>query len=164
MKYIKKFILSFIIVVSVISCQKNSDEPYYNLDSTLLLRLINEQRTSGCKCGEMNMPPVPILKWNHLLAKASYNHSVDMVTRKYFSHTSPDGLSVTDRLKTVGYQQATFGENIANGYSDEKSVIKAWLQSPGHCANIMSNSFTEVGAGREAKYWTMTFARPASGK
>ena len=166
MKHIGKIFLSFIIVTCVMSCHKNEEDYYYNLDTALLLRLINEQRTTGCKCGDTDMPPAPILKWNNLLAKAAYHHSVDMATRKYFSHTSLDGRSAGDRIKAIGYQYTTFGENIAKGYSDEQSVIKGWLQSSEHCANIMSNSYTEIGAGREANYWTMTLAHtvPNEGK
>ena len=161
MKRIEKVLLALIIIVCVMSCQKKEDMDNYNLNIALVLRLINEQRTAGCKCGEVNMPPVPTLKWNNLLAKAAYNHSVDMATRQYFSHTSPDGRSAGDRIKAVGYSYSMYGENIANGYSDEKSVVKAWMQSPAHCTNIMNKNFTEIGAGREAKYWTMIFAHPA---
>ena len=161
MKHIGKLILSLIIISCVISCQKTEDGDHYNLDAVLLLRLMNEQRAAGCKCGDTDMPPVPALKWNNLLAKAAYNHSVDMATRKYFSHTSPDGRSASDRIKAVGYQYTTFGENIASGYSNEQSVIKGWLQSPPHCINMMNKSYTEAGAGREANYWTLTLAHPA---
>ena len=163
MKSIGKALL-LLIVTCVVSCQKNEDElvVVYNLHPTLLLRLINEQRTAGCKCGDTDMPPVSILQWNNSLAKAAYNHSADMATRQYFSHTSPDGHSAGDRIKATGYNYATYGENIAVGYPDESSVIKAWMQSPGHCTNIMNKNFTEVGVGREANYWTMELTRPAS--
>jgi len=161
MNHIGKLIVAIIIAACVMSCQKDGKGDDYNLDADLLLRLINERRAAGCKCGDTDMPSAPALKWNNLLAKAAYKHSVDMATRQYFSHTSPDGRSTGDRIKAVGYSYSMYGENIANGYSDEKSVVKAWMQSPAHCTNIMNKNFTEIGAGREAKYWTMIFAHPA---
>jgi uncharacterized protein YkwD len=51
----------------------------------------------------------------------------------------------------------TYGENIANGYGTEQAVMTAWLASEGHCKNIMSSSFKEIGAGREGNYWTQVF-------
>ena len=161
MKHFGKFILSFIIAACVMSCQKDKEIENYNLDVELLLSLMNKHRAAGCKCGDTDMPPAPALKWNKLLAKAAYNHSVDMATQKYFSHTSLDGRSASDRIIAVGYPYTTFGENIAKGYSNEESVIKGWMQSPGHCVNIMNKSYSEVGAGREGNYWTLTLAHPA---
>jgi len=51
-------------------------------------------------------------------------------------------------------------EDELMGYPNEQSVIKAWMQSRGHCTNIMNKNLTEVGVGREANYWTMALARP----
>lgn len=160
-------ILILLVVVCVVSCQKNKDEDetdeikiIYNLDPALMLRLINEQRTAGCKCGNTDMPPVPKMKWNDLLAKAAYNHSIDMYTHRTLNHTSSDGRSPDDRIKAAGYSAATWGENIAVGYSNENSVIQGWMKSSGHCTNIMNKNLTEVGVGREGNYWTMVLAHP----
>ena len=165
MKVIKKILMLLIVSSVVLSCQKNKDKPdelamVYNLDPALMLRLINEQRTAGCKCGTTDMPPAPKLKWNDLLAKAAYHHSVDMYTHRKLDHTSSDGRSPNDRIKATGYNPATWGENIAFGYANEKSVIQGWMQSSGHCANIMNKNLTEVGVGREGNYWTMILALP----
>jgi len=135
-------------------------KPVYNLDPELMLRLINEERAAGCKCGETDMPPAPKMKWSSLLAKAAYNHSVDMYTNRTLNHTSSDGRSPGDRIKEVGYNSSTWGENIAMGYSNESSVIQGWMKSAGHCANIMNANLTEVGVAREGNYWTMVLARP----
>ena len=161
MKDIGKNLL-FLITLCVVSCQKKEDEfgSVNNLDSGLMLRLINEQRTAGCKCGDTDMPPVPAVQWNRLLAKAAYEHSVDMNTHRTLNHTSFDGRSPDQRIKATGYNPANWAENIAVGYANEQSVIKAWLQSKGHCTNIMNKNLTEVGVGREANYWTMVLARP----
>jgi uncharacterized protein YkwD len=170
MKVIEKTLM-MLIVIAVVSCHINKKEiededvpdeikTVYNLDPALMLRLINEQRIAGCKCGDTDMPPVPVIKWNRLLAKAAYDHSVDMDTHRLFNHTSFDGRSPGDRIKATGYNTADWAENIANGYSTEQSVIKGWMQSPGHCTSIMNKNYTEVGVGRKANYWTMVLARP----
>jgi len=166
MKVIEE-IFMLLIVICLTSCTKpnNQDLPdelkkVYNLDPALMIRLINEQRSAGCKCGDTDMPPVPKLTWNHLLAKAAYDHSVDMYTRRKLDHTSSDGRSPDTRIKATGYNPATWGENIAFGYSNENAVIQGWMKSAGHCANIMNKNVTEVGVGREGNYWTMVLARP----
>jgi uncharacterized protein YkwD len=168
MKVIQEIIM-LLIATCFASCQiqinKGEDKPnesntVYNLSPALMLRLINEQRTAGCKCGDTDMPPAPKLKWNDLLAQAAYHHSVDMYTHHSFSHTSTDGRSPDDRIKATGYTATTWGENIAVGYSNENSVIQGWMQSSGHCANIMNKYLTEVGVGREGNYWTMVLACP----
>ena len=162
-----KRLLILLILTCLVSCQGKNGEDMpeemkmvYNLDRLLMLRLINEQRTAGCKCGNTEMPPAPKLKWNDLLAKAAYHHSVDMYTTRKLDHNSSDGRSPGDRIKATGYNASAWGENIAVGYSNEKSVIQGWMQSSGHCANIMNKNLTEVGVGREGSYWTMVLATP----
>ena len=78
-----------------------------------------------------------------------------------------DGLSVGDRVKSAGYDWSAVDENIAAGQQTIDAVMKVWLNSPGHCANIMSPSFTEIGEANYAVsrsdypiYWTQVFARP----
>jgi uncharacterized protein YkwD len=161
MKNIAKILL-LLTVVFVASCHKNRDilPDVYNLDVAMMLRLINEQRVAGCQCGGVDMPPVPPLQWNHQLAKAALLHSIDMNTHRTLNHTSSDGRSPGDRIRAAGYNASTWGENIAVGYADEKAVMNGWMKSSGHCANIMNKNFTEVGAGRKERYWTMTLARP----
>ena len=132
----------------------------YNLNPTKMLNLVNQVRATGCKCGTTNMPPVPALKWNNLLAQAAYLHSVDMDTNDYFSHTSLDGRTARDRIRAIGYNWANYGETIARGYGDEEGVMNAWFTSTEHCKILMGNDFTEVGAGREGYFWTLDIARP----
>lgn len=162
MKTIKKLFLSAVII-SFSACEKEEEMmlEIYNLKPVIILQLVNEQRSSGCRCGNTDMPPVPVLKWDHSLASTAYKHSLDMQTRKYFSHQTPEGLSPGDRLKAAGYNYASFGENIAVGHPDEAAVIRAWLKSEGHCRNIMGKNFTAIGVGQEKSYWTMLLARPA---
>jgi uncharacterized protein YkwD len=52
-----------------------------------------------------------------------------------------------DRLATAGYPWQAYGENLAFGYADARTTVEGWMTSPGHRQNIVSTSFTEIGAG-----------------
>jgi len=131
-----------------------------NPDKNKLLGLVNEARKTGRYCGDEYFPPAGKVVWNELLEAAAQMHSDDMNTYDFLSHTGSDGSSPGDRLEKVGYEWTTYGENIAKGYPTEEEVIKGWLESPGHCANIMNPDFTEMGVATSGKYWTQIFATP----
>ena len=76
------------------------------------------------------------------------------------SHTGSDGSDPGERLNAVGYEWSTYGENVASGYSTEKDVVEGWLDSPGHCENIMNGNVTEMGVATSSSYWTQVFAKP----
>jgi uncharacterized protein YkwD len=127
------------------------------INKTYLLQLVNDVRKTGCNCGTTKMPPVPALVWNSLLEKAAVNHSIDMFKNNYFSHTGLNGSTPGTRLRAVGYNWRTYGENIALGYTSELAVINGWLKSPGHCRNIMNANFKEMGVERSGNCWTQDF-------
>ena len=84
-----------------------------------------------------------------------------MVKRNYFSHTSPDGTTFVTRAKAAGYT-SPIGENIAWGYRTPEAVMTAWMNSPGHRANILNCKAKAVGVGLARKadgtpYWTQVF-------
>ena len=96
------------------------------------------------------------------LTRAARGHSEDMAQQNYFSHTSLDGRSPGDRIKAEGYSGFTYGENIAAGYSTPVAVMNAWMNSPGHRANILNPSFCDIGVGHATggsfrDYWTQNF-------
>ena len=96
---------------------------------------------------------LPALRENGLLSAASLEHSQDMVRRRYFEHTAPDGRDVIARLRAIGYARGTSastGENIAYGFGAESTpaaIVRLWMNSPGHRADILRRSFTEIGIG-----------------
>lgn len=95
------------------------------------------------------------------LRAAAERHSADMAAHDYFDHDSKDGRTPGDRISTAGFAPvSTWGENIAMGQPTAASVVRAWLDSPGHRANIMNCSFTHIGVGQSTKgpYWTQDFA------
>jgi uncharacterized protein YkwD len=127
------------------------------------LALVNAARASGKTCGGTFYPAVPALTWNAKLEAAALAHSNDMKAQNYFSHTGKDGSSAGTRITRQGYTWNTWGENIAWGYRDSAAVMKGWLESSGHCKNIMGKNFTEIGVARDGgtgTIWTMVLARP----
>lgn len=100
------------------------------------------------------------LVWDQAAADAALAHSRDMVTRGYFSHTSPDGDTVADRLDAAGIRFTVAGENIAFGFLNADAVFTAWMNSPDHRANIEYAAFTHHGVGRFGTYWTHVFFTP----
>jgi uncharacterized protein YkwD len=88
------------------------------------------------------------------LRVAAQRHSNDMVRRRYFSHVSPSGSTVRERVKRAGYLRGVrghqLGENIAWGSGSAATpaeIVKAWMQSPGHREIILTPAFEEVGVG-----------------
>lgn len=97
------------------------------------------------------------LLWNADVAEVAQTHSEDMVTRDFFAHTNPDGASPFDRLTDAGIAYSLGAENIAFGYPDAVSVLRGWLDSPGHRANIENCGLEEHGVGLVGTYWTHLF-------
>jgi len=89
---------------------------------------------------------LPRLIIDRRLVQVARGHAADMMTRNYFSHTNPEGQSPFDRLKTNNIAYKSAGENIAYNYSLE-DMEAAWMDSPGHRANILNARFTHVGVG-----------------
>ena len=132
----------------------------------LILAQINAARAAGRVCGTTIKPAAPALVWNDLLFSAAAKHSQDMATRNYFSHDSLDGTSFAQRLTKEGYFWSTAAENIAAGQQSVTSVMTTWLNSEGHCRNIMEPTLTEVavacvmqGSSTYGTYWTMDLGR-----
>ena len=84
------------------------------------------------------------------LTKAAREHSKDMSRRGYFGHNSPKGESNGERLRRLGYDWSTTGENLAWGsgsFSTAKNRFQAWMRSKGHRLNILSEKYEQVGVG-----------------
>ncbi|MFC8921060.1 CAP domain-containing protein [Cellulosimicrobium sp. NPDC057127] len=92
------------------------------------------------------------------LTAAAQLHSEDMLAQGYFDHTSLDGRSPWDRAEAQGYANPS-GENIAKGQRTAEEVVRAWMDSPGHRANILSCDSTEIGVGSAGGVWTQLFGR-----
>jgi uncharacterized protein YkwD len=89
----------------------------------------------------------PPLRSNADLDQAAQRHAQDMLARDYFAHESPEGKTVRDRARAVGYDWRRIGENIAKGQFSVDEVMETWMNSPGHRRNILDPAFKELGVG-----------------
>ena len=119
-----------------------------------ILDEINEMRSESQECNGTTYPPAPPLEEHEELACASRIHSWDMYNRGYFDHDTPEGLNPSDRVALMGSVINMAGENLA---STPSTPVSLWMDSPGHCANIMNASYDYAGVGRYGNYWTVKF-------
>ena len=79
-----------------------------------------------------------------------------------FSHTRPSGASFSSALSESGVSYLRAGENIASGQKSASEVVNAWMNSPGHRANILSSSYSRIGSASVnidgTLYWVQLFA------
>jgi uncharacterized protein YkwD len=96
---------------------------------------------------------LPPLRENAKLRRAAQGHSDDMVAGGYFAHESRSGADMADRILRTGYGHGegwSLGENIAWGtgsLATAAEIQRAWMESPGHKANILRRQFREIGIG-----------------
>ncbi|MFA9390866.1 MAG: CAP domain-containing protein [Prolixibacteraceae bacterium] len=150
------------IATLLIACNKDESDVVVpdQLDQKLLVNLVNEVRNSGCNCGDEEMPPVGDISWNNQLEEVAEKHSLYMYTEDTLSHIGLNNSTISDRITASGYQWSSVGENIAWYFPNETEVVQAWINSPGHCKNIMNETFTEMGLAKVGEYWTQVFAKP----
>ena len=131
------------------------------------LQLVNEVRARGATCGARRFAPAPPLTSSGTLANVAFGHADDMAEHDYFEHSDLNGHSPAERVRAVGYREKVVGENIAYGPKSIEEVVQGWLDSPGHCENIMDPRFAEMGiayatgrSGRHGLYWVQVLAEP----
>ena len=109
---------------------------------------------------------LPALTWDSDVCRLAREHSANMSRENYFSHTTPDGKRLRDRVRSVGIgQYRVVAENIAynQGYDDPGAfAVERWMLSPKHRANILSPEFQSMAIGSfvgpdGAVYLTQTF-------
>ncbi|MBV1949628.1 MULTISPECIES: CAP domain-containing protein [Streptomyces] len=116
-----------------------------------VLKLVNVERAKvGC---------TPVAA-NSALTDLAEAFSGDMAARGFFDHTDPDGATPWDRAAKAGVT-GLGGENIARGQADAAAVMEAWMNSPGHRANILNCDFKTLGVGVHmasgGPWWTQDF-------
>lgn len=129
-----------------------------------VLALVNEARARPQRCGTQAFAAAPPLRLNPTLYGLASAHAGEMARYNYFSHTGRDGSTVDGRATRAAYPWRTIGENIAAGQMTADTVVQGWINSPGHCANIMSPAFREMGAAfvvntqsSQGIYWAQVF-------
>lgn len=117
---------------------------------------------------ERSQHTIAALKENSLLTQAARAKAEDMAQGGYFSHMGPDGKEPWAWIRESGYGYAAAGENLAVRFHESADVVRAWMSSPGHRANIIRSGYTEIGVGvakgiyqgTPATYVVQYFARP----
>lgn len=83
---------------------------------------------------------------NKLLNQAAMNKAKDMFSGQYFEHVSPLGKGPADLANDVNYEYIAIGENLALGnFKNDQDLVTAWMNSPGHRANILNAKYEEIG-------------------
>jgi uncharacterized protein YkwD len=128
--------------------------------AAITICLINRQRAAH---------GVRPLRVNRALMRAARGHSIDMVSRGYFSHDTPQGVSPFARMLHAGYaakrRACAMGENIAAAtgpFSTPAAIVRMWMNSPGHRANILSSTYRDTGLGVAYGYPGARHARGAT--
>ncbi|HEY2685177.1 MAG TPA: CAP domain-containing protein [Steroidobacteraceae bacterium] len=138
-----------------------------SLQAERILSLINAARAHATTCGDRTFAPAPPVNLSSALDGVAYGHALDMADHNYFEHEDLLGHSPADRVRAVGYKEKLVGENIAYGVENADQAVRGWLDSPGHCENIMDPRFAEMGIGfaqgrsaRHGLYWVQLLAQP----
>ncbi|MFB6825661.1 CAP domain-containing protein [Streptomyces virginiae] len=123
----------------------------HSAEEAAVVELVNQERAlAGCGPVRANPP----------LATLAGAFSLDMATRGFFSHEDPEGNTPWDRATKAGIA-GLGGENIARGQGDAEAVMKAWMNSPDHKANILNCEFRTLGVGVHVAaggpWWTQDF-------
>lgn len=131
-----------------------------------VLAATNAARAVPRSCGNARFGAAPALTWNDSLAQAALDHSEDMARYRSFSHQGSDDSTVGIRARRNGYAWRRIGENISVGQRAARDAVAGWIDSPGHCANLMNPAMTDMGAAfalrrgqRQAAYWTQVFGK-----
>lgn len=128
------------------------------------LHALNAARAHPKMCGEQTKPAVGVLSWSPNLAESAIAHSLDMAQNEFFSHTGSDGASSSARMARAGYPGHVTAEILAKPAASPSNQIvqrsiRAWLESPAHCAALMSPRLTQAGvacvASGTAAYFTV---------
>lgn len=132
-----------------------------------VLQRVNQARSSSRRCGRQRYAATGPLRLQAALTKAAQLHAQDMAQHEQMQHAGSDGSTPAQRLTRQGYRWKVVGENVAAGAGTAEEVVAGWLDSPGHCANLMNPEFSEMGVGfavntrdTYAVYWAQTFATP----
>ncbi len=115
-----------------------------------VVRLVNEIRAAN---------GLTELTLNTKLSQTARIKAQDMKDNHYFSHNSPTYGTPFEMMKSRGITYRTAGENIAQGQKTPEEVVKTWMNSEGHRANILNASFKEIGMGYVSggNYWVQMF-------
>lgn len=153
---------AWIVLAAPLSTPQAADAPDV---SRRVLELVNLARAHPRLCGRKRFDATSPLKLSAALARAALAHSLDMASGEYFDHQERDGSTPATRITRAGYPWRVVGENIAAGVATPEEAVQGWLQSPGHCENLMDPRFADMGVAYVVNpknpsviLWTQVFA------
>ncbi|MEO8924995.1 MAG: CAP domain-containing protein [Caldimonas sp.] len=133
-------------------------------------QLLNDVRQRGAVCSTGATSTAATLAWNDRLAEAALVQAREMARLDRMSHRDSRNRGLAERLQAVGYPLGIAVENVAVGYPSIDDVVDAWLDSEGHCANLMNAAVREfgiacfdavsTGAPEERRYWALVLGVP----
>lgn len=153
-------VVVFLVAVLQYVAISNGNNMMASVISSTLVDITNENRIADGE-GTLAMNPV--------LVRAAQAKADDMAEKSYFSHNSPAGVTPWHWFEKEGYTFSYAGENLAVNFSDSIDVGEAWMNSPGHRANILNDHFTEIGIatsqgtyeGQPTTFVVQLFGKPA---
>jgi uncharacterized protein YkwD len=133
-----------------------------------VLQRINALRQRGAVCGRRGafgaLAPV---QWHPQLAAGASAYAHEMAAYGHFGHAGPAGGALDQRLRASGYPFRVAAENIASGQQSIDEVLGSWMNSEGHCTNIMNGALRDVGMAcadgqpqDAGPYWTLMLGTP----
>ncbi len=130
-----------------------------------ILAATNRVRAAGTNCGAYGpFAPTSALTLDPELNKAAQVHAQDMADNRFFDHTGSDGSSFATRIGRTAFSGQPIGENIAAGGSQPSGIVDRWVDSDGHCRNLMNPQASKLGVGysvggQYGTLWVQVFAR-----
>lgn len=143
------------------TCRDISDNPFV----VEVVRHTNEARRAGQDCGvHGRFAPTFDLSPDEFLNQAAQAHSDDMAANRFMEHTGSDGSDFVQRIRRTDFAGSPVGENVAMGQDSGREVVAAWVDSDGHCSNLMNPDAKLMGVGYKKggdgrPYWTQLFGR-----
>jgi len=120
--------------------------------------LLNLARSETRRCGRVYYGVAGRLSFDKVLNRVAQRHARDLASSNRQSHISSNGENLQTRVTQAGVNWQALAENIATGYESAANLIPAWLESPEHCANIMSAKYSRLGLGNVKGYWVLVMA------
>ena len=128
----KRFLIAVALLLTGSAFASDSNE----ITVENVLRLLNERRAQS------SLRP---LTADDRLMRAANDRMRHMEEESYWAHQSPDGLSPFSWVTLRSYEFRSVGENLACGFDTARMLVEAWMESPGHRANILSNDYEDCG-------------------
>ncbi len=144
---------------------RDSDVNNSNPDRELLLKVFNDYRTHGTRCGRKNHTPVPSFTWSDQLAGVAQLFSDALhANRSNPAFAQRGGFDFQDALRNAEYDYVFFFHSHARLTPDftEKSYLEWLMDNAEACKQIMDAGYSEIGVARSGFYWTQVFGRPLS--